>query len=326
MLSRRFLSIVGAKKRKAAVPTTRHTSPGPTANETNPSPKPISPALPPAEELTKSLSDDVPVEFANDQTTCRIVDDLDDDDIMPVVASVEEEQPIEELIPSETGRIVLIVESNDCNGERIQAEEIAAACSPAYEPSAVTNPSHEDGSDETEPTVRSREPSPSCSTVVPPQSPQLNQKRAIRKRQRNGYVKPRSRGRSSSARAPKRLRPLDDNPEENTSLITIITSEKIEQHLRTLFMAVNDTKRTRTRPVKTPTRLVEEINGTIITKPTESDTNVFDILSSSTMTMTADPNEQHELTENSQHPCKYNVVASIKPNKLGLTIKKVAPP
>ena len=46
----------------------------------------------------------------------------------------------------------------------------------------------------------------------------------------------------------------------NSSLVTVITRDQIEQHLRTLFMPSNEPRRTRTRPVKTPTRLVEEIN------------------------------------------------------------------
>jgi chromatin remodeling complex protein RSC6 len=80
--------------------------------------------------------------------------------------------------------------------------------------------------------------------------------------------------------------------------------------------------------VKTPTRLVEEIhannnNNNNSMKTIEPDTNVFDILSSST---TTDPMSNTDPTENSQHSCTYNVVISSRPNKVGLTIKKVVQP
>jgi len=92
-------------------------------------------------------------------------------------------------------------------------------------------------------------------------------------------------------------------------------------------MATNETRRTRTRPVKTPTRLVEEIhtnNNNNSIKTIEPDTNVFDILSSPT---TIDTISNNEPTENSQQLCTtYNVIISNKPNKLGLTIKKVVQP
>jgi hypothetical protein len=75
--------------------------------------------------------------------------------------------------------------------------------------------------------------------------------------------------------------------------------------------------------VKTPTRLVEEINPNNSMKTIESDTNVFDILSSS---ITMDVINDNDQIEDLHSPCTYNVMITNKPNKLGLTIKKVVQP
>ena len=291
-----------------ALPTTRHTPPIPTITEMSSVPKPISAEVPLVEEPVKSPIHEIPMEVSNEPVTCPVVDD---DDIMPVVASVEEEQPIiDETKPSTTETTFLIVESTDGNDERIQLDDVIPS-SIVPEPSQETD--DDDDDDENE----------EIQTTISTQSPSIPQKKTNRKRQRNGYVKSRSRGRSSTSRVLKKSRPMaeETNLDENNSLVMIITSEKIEQYLRTLFMTTNDSKRTRTRPVKTPTRLVEEINS-ISMKTVESDSNVFDILSSSTPT---DIIDQAELTETSPQSCTYNVVASTKSNKLGLTIKKVVP-
>jgi hypothetical protein len=287
-----------------------------------PTNKSVSPELPLHEESTLLVSNDIPIESSNDQITCSMIDN--DDDMMPVVASVEEEQPIEDTMQSEIDPKFVIVESADCNDERIQLDDRIPSCSSGYESSAVLNPIHEGEEDE----IRSREHSSSCPSIVSPNSPKSssnnNPKKIIRKRPRNGYGKSRSRARSMTSRTPKKPRLIDENDDENGSLVIIITSDKIEQHLRTLFMATNDTRRTRTRPVKTPTRLVEEIYANNNNSKTlEPDTNVFDILSSPT---TADTINLNELAENSQQPCTYNVIISNRPNKLGLTIKKVVQP
>lgn len=302
----RLVEILGAKKRKMALSTTRHTSPTTTnITEMSSVPKPISADVPLVEEPVKSLVDEIPMEISHESVTCPVV--VDDDDIMPVVASVEEEQLIiDETNPSTIETTFLIVESTDGNDERIRLDDVIPS-------SIVPSPSQETDDHENE----------EIQMTISTQSPSIPQKKSNRKRQRNGYVKSRSRGRSSTTRVLKKSRLMDEenNLDENNSLVMIITREKIEQHLRTLFMTTNDNKRTRTRPVKTPTRLVEEINP-ISMKTLESDSNVFDILSSSTPTDTGD---QTELTENSPQSCIYNIVASTKSNKLGLTIKKVVP-
>ena len=316
------MRILGAKKRKMAVPTTRHTPPISIITETTSIPQSIPSDLPIVEESSKSIVDEIPMEVSNElQDTCPIVDDNDDDDdddAMPVVASVEEEQPIiEETIPSASEATFVIVESTDGNDERIQLDDIIPSDCPS---SIVFNPSNEmddhHGNEEIQTTVSSHSPS-SSSLILP--------KKSTKKRQRNGYVKPRSRGRSFTPRLIKRTRSLADEKtlDENNSLVVIISSEKIEQHLRTLFMATNDGKRTRTRPVKTPSRLVEEINPHAV-KILESDSNVFDILSSSTPPTTATTTtDQVESTEDSPQPCTYNIVATTNSNKVGLTIKKI---
>jgi hypothetical protein len=91
-------------------------------------------------------------------------------------------------------------------------------------------------------------------------------------------------------------------------------------------MPTNDQRRTRTRPIKTPTRLVEEIPSNNSIKTTEPDNNLFDVLSTSPSTPTTDVINKTNSSEpilNHHQPCTYNVTISNKPNKLGLTIKKV---
>jgi len=307
--------ILGAKKRKTTLPTTRHI----TINETSPLSQNIecpSPELTLPEESNLLVTNDI---SSTDEINCPIVADNnnDDDDIMPVVASVEEEQPIEDLTQSEIDT-TFIVESTDCNDEKIQLNDTIPSCSSGYESSAVITNIHEGNDDE----INSREHSSSCLSTVSPNSPKIlsiNKKKVNKKR----YGKSRARSRSLTPRIVKKQRSIDDE----SSLVIIITSDKIEQHLRTLFMVSNEPRRTRTRPVKIPTRLVEEINGNNNNnnsmKIIEPDANVFDILSSSTTTDTISHNES---TENSHQSCTYNVIISNKPNKLGLTIKKVAQP
>ncbi len=86
-------------------------------------------------------------------------------------------------------------------------------------------------------------------------------------------------------------------------------------------MPANEQRRTRTRPIKTPTRLVEEIASNNSIKTNEPDTNLFDVFSTSPST-TTDLNTKPNSNEPIQS-CTYNVTISNKPNKLGLTIKKV---
>jgi hypothetical protein len=328
------ISTLGAKKRKTTVPTTRHIPPVSTINETNPlsnsiseSIEYLSPELPLPEESTLSVTNDIPIESSNDQITYSIVA-TDDDDMMPIVASVEEEQPIEDSTQSEIDTTFVIVESTDCSDEKIQLDDTIPSCSSGYESSAIlnnidNNNIHEGDDNETNSTIRSRQHSSSCPSIVAQNSPMIsstNQKKVNKKRQRNKYGKSRARTRSLTPRNLKKQRQIDDDDDDESSLVIIITSDKIEQHLRTLFMVPNESRRTRTRPVKTPTRLVEEINANNTNnsmKTIEPDTNVFDILSSPTPADT-------ESTENPNQSCTYNVVISTKPNKLGLTIKKVA--
>jgi len=332
--------ILGAKKRKTTLPTTRHITSMLTTNETSPLSNSVSqdieypsPELVLPEESNLLVTNDIPIESSNDEINCPIIaDNNDDDDIMPVVASVEEEQPIEDSTQSEIDT-TFIVESTDCNDERIQLNDTIPSCSSGYESSAIItnidNNIHEDKNDETNSIIRSREHSSSCLSTITPNSPKIlsiNKKKVNKKRQRNKYGKSRARSRSLTPRNLKKQRPIDDD-DDDESLVIIITNDKIEQHLRTLFMVSNEPRRTRTRPVKTPTRLVEEINGNNNNnnsmKIIEPDANVFDILSSSTTTDTISNNES---TENPHQPCTYNVIISNKPNKLGLTIKKVAQP
>jgi hypothetical protein len=252
------------------------------------------------------------------------------DDTMPVVDTVEEEQPIQ----SEMNSSLFIVESNDGDDGKIHLDDTLPSCSSGYESAAAltnvdthtaTNPSSDDD-DGTNSTTRSREHSSSCQSeqslvpIVPtipsnsieqektPLSPVISNQK-VRQRERNGKYRVRSR-----SPTPRNLKKTRSSDEQDSSSNTI-TSDQIEQHLRTLLMPANEQRRTRTRPIKTPTRLVEEIPSI---KTTEPDTNVFDLLSTSS----TDTNS-NETSVNFHQSCTYNVTISTKPNKLGFTIKKV---
>ena len=297
-----MISISGAKKRKTTVPITRHIHPVSTINETNS--LNIEDSF--HEESTSSVTNDI----SNDQTICPIIDD--DDDMMPVVATVEEEQILEDFTEPDSETALVIVESTDCIDEKLHLDDKIPSCSSGYESSAalanVDINIHENGDDDGTNIIEHSSSFPSNSPVNSSKNRKKIKISNNRRRNKNG--KSRSRSRSLVARNTKKQRLIDD---QSSSSVHIITSEEIEQHLRTLFMSTNQTRRTRTRPIKTPTRLVEEIPS----KPIEPDANVFDILSSSS---TTDDNEQ---TTNHSQSCTYNVIISSKPNKLGLTIKKV---
>jgi hypothetical protein len=259
---------------------------------------------------------------------------------MPVVDTVEEQ-----LIQSDMNTSFLIVDSNEFDDGKIHLDDTLPSCSSGYESAAaltnvdinmVNNPSSDD--EETNSTTRSREHSSSCqseqslapilSTVSSNikinlndqeknhLSPVISNQKNLNIRQRDKHGK--FRARSPTPRNLKRKRSSD----EQLSSTNTITSDQIEQHLRTLLMPTNDQRRTRTRPIKTPTRLVEEISTNNSIKTTEPDTNVFDILSTSSSTTTPDTNS-NESSRNYHQSCTYNVTISNKPNKLGLTIKKV---
>ena len=177
----------------------------------------------------------------------------------------------------------------------------------------------EDNDDETKRNPR-QEPSSPVTTLIDSQLPPISHQ--PRQRDRQGKFQVRSR--SPTPRYAKRKRLSEDpSPSANT-----ITSDQIEHHLRTLLMPTNEQRRTRTRPIKTPTRLVEEIASYHSIKTIEPESNVFDILSSSPTPPTTDSSvsgssNSHEPTISQHQPCTYNVTISNKPNKLGLTIKKV---
>ena len=296
------------------MPTTRPLLSISATNETDSISNPISqnieylsPELPLPDELIPTVINDNSIQSPNDLTICTIVNDDDDDDLMPVVAFVEEEQSLEELTPSdELNSSFIIVASTDCSDEIIQLDDTIPSCSSGYESSAVLTNIDTNIHEENNETKSTNHPS---STI--------KQKKTSKRHQRYKYGKSRARSRSSTPRILKKQRLVDDD----TSLVTIITFDQIEQHLRTLFMPSNEPRRTRTRPIKTPTRLVEE-NNTTSMKIIEPDTNVFDIFSSST---TTDTITNDESTQNQHQSCTYNVIISNTPNKLGLTIKKVVP-
>jgi hypothetical protein len=334
---------LGAKKRKTTVPTTRHIPPPPQSsspiNELNPTLQDngyLSPELPLNEEPPSSTTQNPTID--ND-------DDDDNDDIMPVVATVEEEQPIQESNQSDMNSSFLIVESSEYDDGKIHLDDTLPSCSSGYESAAALtnvdvniahNPSSDD--EETNSTTRSREHSSSCqseqslapilSTVSSNiklnghqdknhLSPVILNQKTNNLRQRDKHGKFRARSRSPTPRNIKRKCSSDEHLLPGNT----ITSDQIEQHLRTLSMPTNEQRRTRTRPIKTPTRLVEEIASSNSIKTTEPDTNLFDILSTSPSTTTDTINKT-----NSNEPiqsCTYNVTISNKPNKLGLTIKKV---
>jgi hypothetical protein len=294
-----LIFISGARKRKTTVPITRHINPVSTINETNAmDTENPSPELPFHEESTSSVTNDISIKSPQNQ----IIDD--DDDLMPVVATVEEEQILEDFTQSDADTSLIIVESTDYDDEKIHLENKIPSCSSGYESSAALVNIDTNIHDDDE--INSGEHS---STILL-NSPVISTKTRNNNRRRNKNGNYRSRSRSLTARKNKKQRLFNDQ----SLAIHIITSEEIEQHLRTLFMSTNQTRRTRTRPIKTPTRLVEEIPSI---KPIEPDSNVFDILTSSTM---IDNNEQ---TNNPSQSCTYNVIISNTPHKLGLTIKKV---
>jgi len=255
-------------------------------------------------------------------------------DQMPVVDSVEEEQPIQ----SDMNSSFLIVESNEGDDGKIHLDDTLPSCSSGYESAAAltnvdtniaNNPSSDD--DETNSTTRSREHSSSCQSEqslapilsniklnsIEQEKPPVILNQKLRQRDKHGKFRARSR-----SPTPRNIKKICSSDEQLTSTTNTITSDQIEQHLRTLLLPpTNEQRRTRTRPIKTPTRLVEEIPF----KTTEPDTNVFDILStssSSSTTTTTDINS-NEPSINYHQSCTYNVTISNKPNKLGLTIKKV---
>jgi hypothetical protein len=172
-------------------------------------------------------------------------------------------------------------------------------------------------------------------TLTHPKPPSQHQHRHHhhQPRQRDKFGKFRARSRSPTLHHAKKKRTLD----EDSSSVNTITSDQIEQHLRTLLMPTTEQRRTRTRPIKTPTRLVEVIASNHSIKTVEPDSsNVLDLhlsssssssSSASSSTMTADTDTSrshtHEPTVNPHQSCTYNVTISNKPNKLGLTIKKV---
>lgn len=324
------------------MPTTRHilstvssSSPSSlsntTMNENNPisdDNDPLSPQLPTQEESIVQNST------------------IESDDIMPVVETVEEEEeePQQQPIQSDINSSFLIVDSNECEDGKIHLDDTLPSCSSGYESAAaltnvdintVNDPSSDD--DETNSTTRSREHSSSCpseqsiapilSTVssniklnsIEIEKNHLSPVRSHQKlRQRNRQNKFRVRSRSPTPRNLKKKRSSDEqNSSDNT-----ITSEQIEQHLRTLLMPINEQRRTRTRPIKTPTRLVEEIHLNNSIKTTEPDRNAFDLLPTSSPTTVTDT-DSNEPSVNHHQSCTYNVTISNKPNKLGFTIKKV---
>ncbi|CAF0775627.1 unnamed protein product [Rotaria sordida] len=355
--------LAGAKKRKTTIPTTRHippplqsSSPSLPILTRNESSNPISydnghpsPELPLNEEQSISSTTQNSIINNNNDNNNNNNNTIDEDDIMPVVDTVEEEQPIQESNQLDRNTSLLIIDSNECDDGKIQLDDTLPSCSSGYESAApltnvdinmVHNPSSDD--DETNSTTRSREHSSSCqseqshapilSTVstnitlnineqekndLTPVIP--NQKSNIRQRDR--YGKFRARSRSPTPRNIKKKRSLDND----LSSTNTIRSEQIEQHLRTLLIPTNEQRRTRTRPIKTPTRLVEEIASNNSIKTIEPDMNNFDVLSTSSSTTTTDSINKTNSNESmiNHQPCTYNVTISNKPNKLGLTIKKV---
>ena len=305
------------------------------------------------------------------------IDEAQDDDRMPIVAVVEEdedeeetgdEQPVQESTPCAMDTSFLIVEPSEVDDGKIQLDDTLPSCSSGYESAAALTyvdvcaqniASSDDDDDDTHSTARSRHRSSSCQSehsLAPILSAvsvniKLNSgdnddnsskdsstvsvkssNKSYQGRQRDKQGKFRARSRSPTPRTIKKQCSIDEPspPPSSLSSTNTITSDQIEQHLRTLLMPTNEQRRTRTRPIKTPTRLVEELPSNLHApiKTVEPDSNVFDILSSSsssTIATDTNPNASHsnEATIYSTQPCTYNVTISNKPNKLGLTIKKV---
>ncbi|CAM4888033.1 unnamed protein product [Rotaria socialis] len=378
--------LAGAKKRKTTVPTTRHIPPPQqssspslsivTKNDLN-SPSHDngyqSPELPVTEEPVISSTNNAIINNNNnnddDNDNDNDNDDDDDDDIMPVVATIEEEQPLQESNQFDMNASLLIISSDECDDGKIQLDDTLPSCSSGYESAApltnvdinmVHNTSSDD--DETNSTTRSRQHSSSChseqshapilstvSTNIELNSndqdkndltPVISKTKTVtRQRDKHGKFRARARSRSRSP-TPRNVKKKRSSDEELPATSTI-TSDQIEYHLRTLLMPVNEQRRTRTRPIKTPTRLVEEISSNNTIKNIEPDMNAFDIFSTSsssssssssasssastsTITSTDILNKTNSNEPMINHqPCTYNVTISNKPNKLGLTIKKV---
>lgn len=324
--------LAGAKKRKTTVPTTRHISSSvqsPLLSTSNSNSQ---------DNITQSPA---PILSVNEE---KSTEDLpanvndNNDDFMPVVDTIEEEQSI----PPSTNSSFIVADSNECDDGKIQLDDTLPSCSSGYESAAAltnldvnqtTNPSSDDDEVGSNLTARSREHSSSCQSeslapilstvssnvrIIPPDEHQFQQQ------EKNERI--RSRSRSPTLKNHKRKR-LSDDP-VLTGSINMITRDKIEHHLRTLSMPNHEQKRTRTRPIKTPTRLVEEISANYHysnhNKILESDTTNFETDTRSSTPTTTDTNS-NEPNMNSHQNCVYNVTISNKPNKLGLTIKKVIP-
>ncbi|CAF1088225.1 unnamed protein product [Adineta ricciae] len=320
-------SSIGAKKRKTVAPSTSLT-PLAISNETDPlvetSSRDTGPSLPNGSDAL--IVNDTNVKSPHHQATCPIVsdhDDDDDDDMMPVVAFVEEEQPLEGLSQVDVDNSFVIVDSSDCNDERIQLDDTNPSYSSGYESSiALTNTdthNHEEN-DENNSFTDSKSQS-SRKSVNDSMFLTMTQTRINKKRQRYKFGKSRIRPRSITPRVVKKPRSM----EEDFSLVTVITHDQIERHLRTLFMPLNELRRTRTRSVKTPSRLGEEtpilLDDDNSGATTEADSNVFDILTSPT---TPEPKHDVESNEEVHSPYTDNVINANKSNKLGVTIKKVS--
>ncbi|CAF1146660.1 unnamed protein product [Adineta ricciae] len=359
------LQLAGAKKRKTTVPTTRHvpfssqSPPIPVTNNPNPvtvntscrspelltsiEPTPAIPSSSPPPPL-----DNLPIENDDDDDN----DDFDEGktNVMPVVAAVQEEQTVQEPNSS-----FLIVESNDGDDGKIHLDDTLPSCSSGYESAAALtnidvnmphNASSDDDDDvEDDDETNSNTHSPTCqsehsltpilSTVSSNVALDLNHAESthlspvisnqkLNLRQRNKQDKCRARSPSPMPRHTKRKRSSNEQDLPGNT----ITSEQIEHHLRTLLTPVNEQqRRTRTRPIKTPVRLVEEIASTNPVKSNDIDHH-FDSYSTSPSVTSPDAitksyNNDSSLTPHTHETCTYNVTISTKPNKLGLTIKKV---
>ena len=321
----------GAKKRKTTVPTTRHL---PSAVQSSTSPDfnlqdniSYSPASPTTHE------DKIP---ENPST----ISNESADDLMPVVDTIEEDQSLQ----TSTNSSLIVAESNECDDGKTQLDDTLPSCSSGYESAAaltnldvnqVTNPSSDDDEDDrgSNSTTRSREPSSSCqsepsTSLAPILSTVSSNIEMTDLNEKNERI--RSRSRSPTLKNHKKKR-LSEDSIANGSINTI-TSDQIEHHLRTLLMPNHEQKRTRTRPIKTPTRLVEEMSANYhhySNKILDNDTTNLEANARSPTpppppTTTTDT-KLNEPTTSSHQNCVYNVTISNKPNKLGLTIKKVIP-
>ena len=263
------LALAGAKKRKHPQSTPRHQSPVRSDEHVQPSPKPASPIIPPVVD-----------EFYNE-----------DDDKMPVVVTVEEEQTIDEIDPIPPELRLVIAETNNGDEERIRFDDTISAC--AIEPVVEVVPA----------------PKPEETAVLPEEpvpDPPVKQQKAIR------LKKTRARSRSSTSPRCKKQR----STENLSPTVKIITMDRIEHHLRTLSTPCEEKLLAQSKSVKTPTRLLEEIpssdiNSSLCPVPSPS--------------RTVDTHPDPESVDEEHPSCTYNVMISNASNKLGLTIKKVLP-